>query len=55
MGIVEQDDYLPLSKTAEVSVAKMDVDSAENTAETSDFNLKSERQSAGGKFGLPPQ
>ena len=55
MGTVEQDDYLPLSKTTETTVSKMSVYSAEDEADTSDFNLKSESQSAGGKFGLPPQ
>lgn len=54
-GTVEQNDYLPLSKTTEATVSKMSAYSAENTADTSDFNLKSESQSAGGKFGLPPQ
>ena len=55
MGTVEQDDYLQLSKTTEATVSKMSVYSAEDAADTSDFNLKSESQSAGGKFGLPPQ
>jgi hypothetical protein len=55
MGTVEQDDYLLLSKTTEATVSKMSVYSAEDAADTSDFNLKSESQSAGGKFGLPPQ
>ena len=58
MGTVEQDDYLPLSKTTEATVSKMSAYSAEDTAdttETSDFIVKPESQSAGGKFGLPPQ
>ena len=58
MGIVEQDDYLPLSKTTEAAVSKMSVYSAEDpteTTDTSDFSLKPESQRAGGKFGLPPQ
>lgn len=58
MGTVEQDDYLPLSKTTESTVAKMSVYSAKDevdTTDTSDFILNSESQSTGGKFGLPPQ
>ena len=55
MGTVEQDDYLPLSKTTEVTVSKMSVYSSEDITDASDFNLKPKSQSAGGKFGLPPQ
>jgi len=50
LGTVDQDDYIPLSKTATVS-AKMSAFSDESTA----FISKTSTQTTGGKFGLPPQ